>query len=188
MRKEWLLLLLVPTLWLSACHDESTDEQATETEQTQPVVDVNSLPPAIEEPKPEDRTMQDYVLRSLEHVGLPFEMQLPESVDVEPYDAGEGWVLMNPQMDFKMYVVPTTQSAEELLAYWEGNPDEFQFGEVHIRMQQGALFSLGRRGFREYHIEYVTEAGGGWRIYSAKDRPFSRFQAERMMHACRTIQ
>lgn len=179
-------LFLLPALILGLASCESPEQQESQ-DTAQVSTELKDLPLAVEEPVGNARVMDDFETRELEGEGLPIEMSLPEGVIVKYDRELNGWLLFNEDESFKLVAVSDQTASEDIAQYWRTNPEGYLFRKMVIESPQGILFEVERNGRVEYHVDYSITSPEFLRIYSAKDRPFSQYQAEKMFHACRTI-
>lgn len=181
-------LFLIPgfLLGMSAC-DSSDSTQESDSAETTVSTELKDLPPAVQEPSPENRVMNDFEARELGYEGLPIEIELPKGVIVKFDKELNGWLLFNEDETFKLIAVSDQTASEDIAQYWRTNPEDYTFRQMKIQTPNGILFEMEKNGQVEYHVDYSVRTPEFLRIYSAKDRPFSQYQAEKMFHACRTI-
>ncbi len=166
---------------LGSCAD-SGDQAVSDS------ADADTLKVAVVDPPREQRVMSDFEKMDLMAEGLPLSIQLPDDVVVKDLEGNTGWILMNESGDFRLIVEGGRFDMEQVVQYWKNNPEGYEFRDMLIETPQAILFEVARNGLIEYQVDAVFQGAEFLRIYSAKDRPFSRYQAERMFHACRTIQ
>lgn len=181
-----LFLLPFVLIGMNSC-ESSDDNQSSVDSETIVSGELKDLPPAVQDPKREDRVMNDFESRALVAEGLPIEMDLPSGIVVK-YDRDlNGWLIFNEDESFKLVAVSDQTASEDIAQYWRSNPEDYRFRTMKIQTPNGILFEVERNGKVEYHVDYSIMTPEFLRIYSAKDRPFSQYQAEKMFHACRTI-
>lgn len=179
-----LLFVSLLLLGLGACSPAEEQQQ----QEAEPVsTELKDLPPAVAEPAPEARVMDDFETRGLEDNGLPLSMQLPEGVVVKFDQELNGWLLFNEDESFKLVAVSDQTAMEDIAQYWKSSPEQYTFRKMILETPKGILFEMENDGQVEYHVDYSVTGPEFLRIYSAKDRAFSQYQAEKMFHACRTI-
>lgn len=179
-------LLFLSSLILSLAGCESAEQQ--EPDGAAPATtELRDLPPAVEDPAPGARVMDDFKTRGLVNEGLPIELALPEGVAVKYDRELNGWLMFNEDESFKLVAVSDQTASEDIAQYWRSNPEDYLFRKMLIDTPSGILFEVERNGQVEYHVDFSVTSPEFLRIYNAKDRPFSQYQAEKMFHACRTI-
>lgn len=171
---------------MNSC-ESSDDKQSSEDSETIVSGELKDLPPAVQDPEREDRVMNDFEARELGAEGLPIEMDLPPGVVVKYDRELNAWLIFNEDESFKLIAISDQTAIEDIAQYWRTNPEDYRFRKMLIETSKGILFEVERNEQVEYHVDYSISSPEFLRIYSAKDRPFSQYQAEKMFHACRTI-
>lgn len=171
---------------MNSC-ESSDDNQSSADSETIVSSELKDLPPAVQDPNREDRVMDDFESRELGAEGLPIEMDLPPGVVVKYDRELNGWLIFNEDETFKLIAISDQTALEDIAQYWRTNPEDYLFRKMLVETSSGILFEVERNGQVEYHVDYSINSPEFLRIYSAKDKPFSQYQAEKMFHACRTI-
>ncbi|MDP5171702.1 MAG: hypothetical protein NWR72_15755 [Bacteroidia bacterium] len=180
------LAFSVGMLFLSATLLTSCESAEEKTRNSASDNTLRDLPVAVASPPQAERRMNDFKDTEVKELGFPLSMALPEDVIIKRDDALGGWLLFNPSEEFKLVAEPSMLSLEEIIRYWQGNPEGYVFRNMIINSENGILFEVEHNDKIEYHIDFVFEGLEHLRLYNAKDRPFSEYQATRMFHTCRT--
>ncbi len=189
---RYSLLLLTATLF--ACQKPAATEQ-TETlvEEVVPALSqayldsLAAIPTAIPESPEASRQPANLKVNPAKKTGLPFDMQMPEEVEVVQVGTAK-WIVYNPDSTFCLFVVDDGSSIDTLRNQWKAGPGTFSWGQFLLDTPNGLLVEAVRNGKREYQVEYLNPVDETtYRIYSDQKRTFSRSQAERMFNACRML-
>lgn len=185
-RLSYILLLPAFLIGMSSCGSADSSQESDDAATTVSG-ELKDLPAAVQDPTPENRIMDDFEARELGYEGLPIEIDLPKGVIVKFDKELNGWLIFNEDETFKLVAVSDQTASEDIAQYWRTNPEDYKFRQMKIQTPNGILFEMEKNGQVEYHVDYSVRTPEFLRIYSAKDRPFSQYQAEKMFHACRTI-
>lgn len=185
-RLPYLFLFPIVLFGMSSCESSDSNQESADPK-TAVSAELKDLPVAVQDPAQENRVMDDFESRELGYEGLPIEIELPKGVIVKFDKELNAWLIFNEDESFKLIAISDQTALEDIAQYWRTNPEEYTFRQMKVQTPNGILFEMEKNGQIEYHVDYSISSPEFLRIYSAKDNPFSQYQAEKMFHACRTI-